>query len=302
MARRIRVEYAGATYHVTTRGNRRAAVFRRPEDFDAYLEDLEALSASHGIEVHAFCLMTNHVHLAVRTTEEGRPLSVFMQQLNLRHARRYNWTNRVRGHLNESRYRSQLVGTHEYLLTLVRYIHQNPVVARMVSRPEDWRYSSHRAYLGRGYGWVKTDEVLWRSGGRSGYVAGMRKRLTREDRRSFEPDARGRMPCLAGFRAMQDLGRRQVNPWVARPPAKKVEEAVLEVAAGLGLDVATVVSGGQRAAMRAGRREIAEALRGRGYRLYEIGRVLGREEAAISRLLARAEGCRENAAGYGLAA
>lgn len=302
MARRIRVEYAGAMSHVTTRGNRRAPVFRGPEDFEEYLEDLRVLSAANAVDVHAFCLMTNHVHLKLRTTEAGEPLSVFMQQLNLRHAQRYNRKNGVTGHLNESRYKSQFVDSHEYALTLVRYIHQNPVVARMVERPEEWPYSSHLAYLGKAYDWVKTDEVLWRCGGLPGYLARMSAQLTEEERRQFEPDEHGRMPKLAGYRPMADLGRKLVSPWKVELPQKSVEEAAQEVAEQKGLELAKLVGGGQQARLRAGRRELAQALRKHGYRLHQIGQVLGREEAAICRLLARAERCAEDEVDYALAA
>ena len=88
MARQIRVQLQGATYHVYSRGNRRTRIFQHPENDEAYLEDLRTLSEQHGAKVIAFCLMANHPHLSLPT--DGDPLSVLMQRLTQRHALRYN--------------------------------------------------------------------------------------------------------------------------------------------------------------------------------------------------------------------
>ena len=88
MARQIRVQLQGATYHVYSRGNRRTRIFQHPEDYEAYLDDRRTLSEQHGAKVLAFCLMPNYPHLSLPT--DGDPLSVLMQRLTQRHALRYN--------------------------------------------------------------------------------------------------------------------------------------------------------------------------------------------------------------------
>lgn len=297
MGRRIRVEYAGATYHVYSRGNRRAPVFRAPEEYEAYLEDLARLSKQHGIAVLAFCLMSNHPHLCLCAQEGGDPLSALMQRLNLRHVQRYNRRHHVRGHLNESRYRAQVVESDRYLLTLVRYIHNNPVKARMVERMEEWVYSSHRAYQGMGYPWVETGPVLELAGGADGYGKWMEMKLKPEERQMFLPDLRGRLRPVVGEWTGRAMGERQFNPWArrSRPPIDQAAEELVEL---LGLRIPELRSESREARLRNGRRNLAQVLRGKGYRLHEIGTVLGREEAAVSRLLLRARGCAEAEAEY----
>lgn len=277
-------------------------VFRAAEDFERYLEDLEKFAGEDGIEVLAFCLMTNHVHLCVRTTESGAPLSAFIQRLNLRHVRRYNRTYRVRGHLNESRYKAQVVDNEGYLLTLVGYIHQNPVKARMVESPEQWKYSSHRAYLGDGMSWVKKEEVLLRAGGLEGYLRAMERRLAKPEWKIFEPDKQGRLSELADFRSLKKWTKRQEGPWTMRRPTRPIWEAVAEVEQDLGIGNAEIASGGQTPAERDARRRVAAALREQGYYLHEIATVLGRQEAAVSRMLRRVDRCAEAQVEYGMAA
>jgi putative transposase len=111
MGRRVRMEYPGVVYHVFSRGNRRTAVFRSPAEYEDFIADLERLAKLHKAEVLAFCLMSDHPRLCLRTGEDGDPLSLLMQRLNLRHARRFNRIHKVRGHLNECRYRAQVVDT-----------------------------------------------------------------------------------------------------------------------------------------------------------------------------------------------
>ena len=290
------------TYHVFARGNRRGAVFAGQVEYEEYLSDLERLSRDLEVRVLSFCLMPNHPHLCLRTSETGAPLSLFIQRLHLRHAQRYNRLHQVCGHLYQSRYKAQVVDSERYLLALVRYIHQNPVRARMVPRPEDWPYSSQAAYLGQALPWVETAEVLARAGGAEGWARWMAVRPGREERALFAADKKGRFKGALGDLAL--VGSRRVNPgpWKRRAPERPAQDEARELAAGLGWKLEELDESGAQAAARSARREVAVALRAKGYRLHEIGRVLGREEAAISRLVMRAAECREEEAEYGAAA
>jgi putative transposase len=145
MARRKRIHYPGACYHVMLRGNAKQEIFQGPGDIRRFEEILGEGATRDDVTVYAFCWMPNHVHMAVQVSDT--PLSKMMQSL----AQRYTgWVNhkyeRV-GHLFQGRYKAILVDDRAYQLELIRYIHLNPVRAELVKAPEDYGNSSHRAYL-----------------------------------------------------------------------------------------------------------------------------------------------------------
>ncbi len=146
MARKPRVEFAGAFYHVIARGNHRQVIFHDDEDRTAYLARLERYRQRDGCMVYAYVLMANHVHLLVETG--ATPLSRTMQTLQFTYTQYYNRRYGKTGHLFQGRYKAILCDREAYLLELVRYIHLNP--ARLQRPVDPWRYrwSSHRAYLG----------------------------------------------------------------------------------------------------------------------------------------------------------
>jgi len=198
MGRPKRNEVLGDTYHVFFRGNRGEKIFRQVADYTLFLKDLEALAEAHHVAVIAYCLMPNHVHLCVRTRKGGSLLATLMQRLNLRHARRYNRAYRVRGRLNESRYHAKVVvesqsprtDQRKYLTALVRYIHANPVRARLTLSAGEWRYSSHASYVGNDMPWVESAEVLKEMGGVEGYSAVMATAQPPEEEQMFRPPRR----------------------------------------------------------------------------------------------------------------
>jgi len=165
MARPPRLEFPGAVYHVVVRGNERKAIFLDDSDRERYLGRLAHYRERFDFRLHAFCLMTNHVHLALRS---GRfPLSRFMAGLQSSYTQWFNRRHKRVGHLFQGRYKSFLVQEDPYLLALVRYIHENPKSARMVEREEDYAWCSDRYYRrGRGPGWLDLDEVLAMFGSR----------------------------------------------------------------------------------------------------------------------------------------
>ena len=159
MARKPRLHYPGALYHVMLRGNGGQDIFFDPGDrYHLYLLLQEGI-ARYGHRIHAFCCMTNHLHLAVQVAEV--PLSRVMQNLAFRYTR---WVNRRQGksgHLFQGRYKAILVDQDAYLLELTRYIHLNPVRAGLVRDPAAYPWSGHRVYLGKAkLPWLTTDWVL----------------------------------------------------------------------------------------------------------------------------------------------
>jgi REP element-mobilizing transposase RayT len=147
MGRQPRLHLPGAIYHVIVRGNSREAIFFSQGDRSRFLSLLELGLDRCSHTLHAYCLMTNHAHLVVQV---GRtPIGALAHTLCSRYSR---WSNRLRqrsGHLFERRYRATVVDDPEQFLTLVRYVHLNPVRANLVTSPGRFRWSSHAAYVGR---------------------------------------------------------------------------------------------------------------------------------------------------------
>jgi len=167
MARKPRLHVPGGLYHVILRGNARQNIFFSSEDRSRFYELIEDGVARFGYRVHAFCLMTNHLHLALQAGEQ--PLSGGLQNLAFRYTRYLNARLKRVGHLFEGRFKAYLVDQDRYGLALVRYIHLNPVRARIVQQPAAYPYSSHRAYLGRDdLSWLTTDWVLGQFASRIG--------------------------------------------------------------------------------------------------------------------------------------
>jgi REP element-mobilizing transposase RayT len=142
----LRLLLPGGVYHVTARGVARAPIVLDDDDRVGFLEQLARVVDRFGLVVHAYCLMTNHFHLLVETPQPN--LSVSMRQLNGVYAQRFNKRHRRVGHLFQARFDAKLVESEAYFLGSARYIVLNPVRARMVERPEDYRWSSYRATAG----------------------------------------------------------------------------------------------------------------------------------------------------------
>ena len=159
MARKPRLLYPGALYHAILRGNNGQTIFSDNKDRTRFYLLLQEGIERFGHRIHAFCLMTNHVHLAIQMGEI--PLSRIMQNLSFRYTRWMNWRQKRSGHLFQGRYKAVLVDADPYLEELIRYVHLNPVRAGIVKEPEDYPWSGHRAYLGlETIPWLTTDWVL----------------------------------------------------------------------------------------------------------------------------------------------
>ena len=159
MARKPRLHYPGALYHVILRGNARQDVFHDVEDRYRFYLFLQEGTERFGHRILAFCMMTNHVHLAVQVGIV--PLSRIMQNITFRYTRWHNWRHGRTGHLFQGRYKSFLVDADSYLQELVAYIHLNPLRAGLTTKPATYKWSSHRAYLGKEIiPWLNTEQVL----------------------------------------------------------------------------------------------------------------------------------------------
>lgn len=161
MARKPRIHFTGAVYHVMLRGNGGQDIFLDPKDYTIF-EQLVA----EGVErfnhlIHGYCWMSNHVHMLVEVADI--PLSKIIQNLSFRYTRWINKREKRTGHLFQGRYKAILIDTDNYLLELIRYIHLNPVRSNLAKTPDDYRWSGHQAYLGTvTCDWLSTDWVLQR--------------------------------------------------------------------------------------------------------------------------------------------
>lgn len=143
MARLPRFYLPGQPIHVIQRGNNRQPIFGGDGDFRHYLRCLEEAAEKHGLTVHAYVLMTNHVHLLATPLQEAS-LPKTMQSVGRRYVQYFNYSYARTGTLWEGRYRATLIDSEAYLLTCMRYIELNPVRAAMVIHPADYPWSSHR--------------------------------------------------------------------------------------------------------------------------------------------------------------
>ena len=147
MARPLRIELADGVYHVVARGNERKLIYRDEADRETFLATLDQTRSRFGWLILCYCLMGNHYHLLVRTARPN--LARGMCHLNGVYAKRFNRRHGRVGHLFQARYHAILVQQDEHLVATVRYIVNNPVRAHIVASCEDWRWSSHRATLGK---------------------------------------------------------------------------------------------------------------------------------------------------------
>ena len=160
MARPLRIQYPGAVYHITARGNARAKIYAAVADRAAFLAILDSVVKKYNWVCHAYCLMDNHYHLLIETPDGN--LSLGMRQLNGMYTQGFNRRHKRPGHVFQGRFKGILVDKEHYLLELARYIVLNPVRVGKVSQPGAWQWSSYleTAGLRNGMGFLTTDWVL----------------------------------------------------------------------------------------------------------------------------------------------
>jgi len=298
MARPLRIEFAGAIYHVVSRGNERRPIVRDDRDRRRRIDWLQRTVETYGWRLHAFVLMDNHDHLFVETSEPN--LSAGMHYYNGSYTGYFNRRHRRAGHLFQGRFKAQLVDDEGYFLEVSRYIHLNPVRARAVDRPAQWPWGSCPGYVRatRTVEWIAYDRVLGEfgapaSGARRRYARFLRAGLDDPPHSPFDGALDGLLVGSSDFvdrmrRLIESLPRDADVPQLehlrARPPLEAIAAAV---AAEFGCDVADWTPG--RRCDDAGRAVAAWLARRRfGYTATSIAAALGyRDHSSVGRAVRR---------------
>lgn len=144
MSRKLRVEYAGAIYHVFQRGNNKEYIFKNDIEKAFFIKQLKEYRLVNNYEILAFTIMDNHYHIIIRTSEVS--LGIVMHFINNIYSKYYNFHHKRTGHVFEERYKCKLVENDAYLIWLLRYIHRNPVRAHLCNKVEDYKWSSDNLY------------------------------------------------------------------------------------------------------------------------------------------------------------
>lgn len=271
MSRPLRIEYGGAVYHLTTRGNARQKIFHDDADRRTFLAVLARVVARYGWLCHAYCLMDNHYHLLIETPKPN--LALGMRQLNGIYTQAFNRRHRRVGHLFQGRYKAILVQKQAHLLELCRYVVLNPLRVKARDRVDQWKWSSFRATAGleKAPEFLTTDWVLNQFGEKRGKAQSAYARFVREGLASRPwDDLQGQIYLgddafvkqhAGGKEALTEVPRAQREG--ARPPLEKV--------------------------LKSGARGILAAYRRYGYSMKQIAAVLGVHYATISRRIQKAE-------------
>lgn len=147
MARKRRIEFPGALYHVIARGNNRQVTFKDDQDYKVYIDRLKRYQQRYNFILYAYTLMPNHVHMIIE--KDIIPLSKIMQGIQQSYTLYFHNKYKTVGHLFQGRYKAILIQREVYLQELVRYIHLNPFRASLVENPDDYPWSSHQVYIGK---------------------------------------------------------------------------------------------------------------------------------------------------------
>lgn len=266
MPRRPRIHQPGGFYHVTLRGNHQRDIFFSTGD-RAVLNSIVAKAIEkYEARIHAYCWMSNHIHLLIQVGEA--PLSEPMRQIAGEYARMVLSRLQISGHLFERRYFASLVTVDSYFLELVRYIHLNPVSARMVDDPASYRWSSHHNYLGRRHdAWVTSSFALDMFGStREKAVAAYLEFVNSEDALDWRPPDDGD----ADPEEQEKLAQAGLHSLIA------------EACGRFGVSIERLESSTHDAYLTKVRGWIAaQARRRRIASIAEVARVLGRDEGAL---------------------
>ena len=274
MPRPIRLDYPGAHFHVTSRGNEQRTIFMDEGDRRRFLSLLATTHDRFDVVCHAYCLMGNHYHLLVESGS-GR-FSAALQHINGSYGRFFNRRHERVGHLFQGRFKSNLIDTDSYLLEVVRYIELNPCRAALVADPAEWAWSSYRSRLGLAPApeWLRVEPVMERFGqteaGRQAYrdfiLAGLENQLIH---RKLKGDSIIGSPEFVAVQA--DRARR-------RSPSQKVPRRQrLADRPALGAIFEGVADAPDR------RRRAVRACVGYGYRMTEVAAFLDLHYTTISR-------------------
>lgn len=284
MARRPRVFAPGLLYHVIMRGNQRQPTFLSDADYLAYLERLARYRQKHGVVLWAYCLMPNHVHVLLETT--GPPLAKFMQGVQQSYTQYFNRTHDKVGHLFQGRYKAIVCEKEEYLAVLIRYIHLNPVRAKLVEKPEWYAYSGHGAYLsGQATAVLDPRPGLAVFGGRGAYQRFVLEGMGGGHQADYYAAEDQRFLGTERF-VTQMRGQEPEEP--PRRPTKSLASAVKALAAVLQTDPALLRSADRSWVVSKQRTLLAYILvRRKGFRVRDVATHFGRDVTTMSVLLSR---------------
>jgi REP element-mobilizing transposase RayT len=287
MSRPLRIEYAGAVYHVTSRGNEKKPVFKDDADRLNFLNTLQHANKRYNWICHAYCLMTNHYHLLIETPDGN--LSIGMRQINSVYTQLFNKRHGRTGHLFQGRYKTILIQKDSHLLEVCRYVVLNPVRAKKVEQPEDWPWSSYLATGGKTkpHPCLTSDWVLGQFSGRRGKAEREYRKFVHWGigQKSIWTEVRGQ--ALLGEEAFMDklvdhLKKHRDIPEIPRSQryaTRPVLEALLPADSGEDL--------------RKLKRRLSEAVEKHGYRQSELARHVGVHYSTISRWLREYENARK---------
>jgi len=275
MARPPRLEATGVVYHVIARGNERRSIFRDDVDREKYLSRLAHYRERFEFKVLAFCLMDNHVHLALETGDE--PLSRVMAGLQSSYTQAFNRRHRRVGQLFQGRYKAFVVEKDAYLLTLVKYIHQNPVKAGLVEKSFQYPWSSDRHYRQRsGPDWLDRDLVLSMLSRRRGEALRQYKLMMGQTEQGGYEDVEALGQVIKGDEEFaRDLFRKAQEP-VQRLRWLTEARVASQTSDFLGVELSELRGPGRRRELSRGR--AVAALIGK-----KLGEDLTRESGSVSR-------------------
>ena len=278
MSRPLRLEFAGAIYHLTARGNARLPIFEDDQDREAFLDLLGDVVERFNWVCHSYCLMDNHYHLLVETIESN--LSRGARQLNGVYTQRFNRRHGRVGHVLQGRFKSILVDRDSYLLELCRYVVLNPVRAGMSKHAGEYRWSSYRASAGLSKcpAFLTVDWVLSQFGRGRKAAQGRYREFVAQGRGSGSPWAQLRGQVLLGADAFVESLRSALTE------KSEISEVPRRQRLAHRPTLATLLP---NRVMDKGRRDdaIREAHRKWGYTLVEIGRHLGLHYSTVSGLV-----------------
>jgi REP element-mobilizing transposase RayT len=288
MARRLRLHAPGAFYHVTLRGNHQQPIFFRNEDRDL-MERVIADSLERSVaKVHAYCWMTNHVHLLIQVSDV--PLGRLMLRIASTYARTVQLQLQTTGHLFERRYHATLVDADNYLLAVLRYIHLNPVMAGLVSNPGAYPWSSHRVYLGLAdTPWVTTTFTLGLLASRPETALHRYQMLmTGEGRHESGlalPKPHRRQPQILGDDAFV---ARVMKARIRPPSGRSLEDLITECSRRFKISTDLLVSRSRTRNLARARAWLGhQAVTERVASVCAVARTLGRCESAIRQVMSR---------------
>lgn len=287
--RRPRLHVPGACYHVTLRGNHCQDIFFCDGD-RLLLERYVAVALERvGGRIHAYCWMTNHIHLLIQVAET--PLGAFMQRISTRFARAVQARVPTTGHLFQNRYHALLVDVDRYFLALLRYIHLNPVRAGLASDPAEYRWSSHLAYLGLATSdWLETAYGLRMFDPDPGRARDQYRRFVIQGigaprSRRLGESPRGEPRVLGDDAFLKTIKRKTAARSLSR---RSLEAIAQEVCAELGLTLSELRSTVQRRRVSRARGLVAaRALAEGSASVSEIARYLNRSASSVTRAVER---------------